>query len=550
MAGRRRLRVTRRGRRVALAVVALSVAALAWRVDRAPTEPAVAEEVATETIPTPAPSPTPAPVAWRPAEAAAVADLDAMVADGLVASAPIVVVADPTVRLDRDLGAWLAGRLQAPLVSPEDPLADTAELAIRVGPDRSAARATPSPPPPDVELRRVTRRGASAGAAPAAAVAGALDAARLTAVVARPEPPVAADLTDVVDLLDAARPAAASGTVLLARPDVVGTPTVATALALGHHVVVTTASSLWDDARVATALGGTNEVLGFLGPGWDTVDPGVLAWQAGVVRAGNELPGGGYRMFPDRRLVALYGHPDGGALGVLGEQPVGEAVVRAQEQAAVYAELVEQPVVPTFELIATVASAGAGERGDYSRRTGVATLRPWVDAARDAGMYVVLDLQSGRTDFLSQAKEYEELLREPHVGLALDPEWRLGPSQVHLRQIGSVSGHEVEEVATWLAELVRAHDLPQKLLIVHQFKLTMIRDRAAIDASRPELATLIQMDGQGSQGAKLGTYATIVRDAPPGVWWGWKNFHDEDVPTRSPADTVALDPSPVFISYQ
>ena len=41
-------------------------------------------------------------------------------------------------------------------------------------------------------------------------------------------------------------------------------------------------------------------------------------------------------------------------------------------------------------------------------------------------MYVVLDLQPGRTDFLTQAKRYEPLLALPHVGLALDPEWRLG----------------------------------------------------------------------------------------------------------------------------
>ena len=40
-------------------------------------------------------------------------------------------------------------------------------------------------------------------------------------------------------------------------------------------------------------------------------------------------------------------------------------------------------------------------------------------------MYVVLDLQPGRSNFLDQAKLYEPLLRLPHVGLALDPEWRL-----------------------------------------------------------------------------------------------------------------------------
>ena len=44
-------------------------------------------------------------------------------------------------------------------------------------------------------------------------------------------------------------------------------------------------------------------------------------------------------------------------------------------------------------------------------------------------MYVVLDLQPGYTDFLAQAQRYEEFLAQPHVGLALDPEWRLAPGR-------------------------------------------------------------------------------------------------------------------------
>jgi hypothetical protein len=34
------------------------------------------------------------------------------------------------------------------------------------------------------------------------------------------------------------------------------------------------------------------------------------------------------------------------------------------------------------------------------------------------------------------------------------------------------------------------------------------------------------------------------------VQFGWKNFYDEDQPLRSPAATMALDPPPVFVSYQ
>jgi hypothetical protein len=249
-------------------------------------------------------------------------------------------------------------------------------------------------------------------------------------------------------------------------------------------------------------------------------------------------------------MVALYGHPGTPVLGVLGEQQVEAAIERAHGLAAEYQPLLDEPVIPAFEIITTVASAGAGPDGNYSYEAPVDLIRPWVDAALEAGVYVVLDLQPGRTDFLSQAKRYEELLAEPHVGLALDPEWRLEPDQRHLVQIGSVTAAEVNTVVTWLADLTRAHRLPQKLLLLHQFQLRMIGDREQVDTSRDELAVLIHADGFGTPGQKIETWNAMHASPPPNVWWGWKNFIDEDSPTFSPAETMAIEPRPRFVSYQ
>src|SRR5690606_12096570 len=147
----------------------------------------------------------------------------------------------------------------------------------------------------------------------------------------------------------------------------------------------------------------------------------------------------------------------------------------------------DEPVVPALEIITTIASASPGPAGDYSRRTPVTELRGWVDAAAEAGLYVVLDLQPGHTDFLTQAKEYQELLREAHVGLALEPQWRLAPGQRHMVNIGSVDAAEVNQVIAWLADLTAEHRLPQKLLILHQFQLRMITNRAQVDTGRDEV---------------------------------------------------------------
>jgi len=263
----------------------------------------------------------------------------------------------------------------------------------------------------------------------------------------------------------------------------------------------------------------------------------------------HELPGGGHVLFPGRRLVAIYGHPGDDNLGVLGELAVDAAVQRARDVASGYHGLSPEPVIPTFEIITTVASSEAGDDGDYSLESTLDHIRPWVDAAGAAGFYVVLDLQPGYTDFLSQAQRYEEFLAQPHVGLALDPEWRLASGERHLEDIGQVSAAEVNQVVSWLAQLTRRHALPQKLLLLQQFRLDMLPDRAAIQVPS-ELALVVQMDGLGSQEMKLDTWRAMTVGGPHGLLYGWKNFFDEDEPLRTPAETVALQPSPVYISYQ
>ncbi len=263
-----------------------------------------------------------------------------------------------------------------------------------------------------------------------------------------------------------------------------------------------------------------------------------------------EFPAGGRTLANAYRFAALYGVPDSPALGCLGEQPLPQTLARAKELAATYAPLSPVPVYPTLEIIATVASASPTDNGDYSQEADPAALEPWVLAAKEAGVYVVLDLQPGRSDFLTQAKMYENLLRQPNVGLALDPEWRLAPNQVPLAQIGSASIDEINSVAAWLADITAQNKVPQKLLVLHQFRLDMLPGREQLDTSHAELAYVIQMDGQGSQPQKLATWQTITATPPANVAFGWKNFYDEDHPMLDPTATMQIAPMPWYISYQ
>lgn len=264
-----------------------------------------------------------------------------------------------------------------------------------------------------------------------------------------------------------------------------------------------------------------------------------------------EFPAGGRTLLPGYQLVAIYGSPNEPVLGLLGQQDTAAAVTRVKALADEYKPLINKPIYPTFEIITTIASGSPTDNGDYSRELEIGQLQPWIDVARSNGVYVILDLQPGRTDFLTQAKEYEPLLAQPNVGLALDPEWRLGPDQLHLQQIGHVSIEEVNAVANWLADLTKQHNLPQKAFVLHEFRQDMITNRELLDTSHPnELAYVIHVDGLGTQSAKANTWNVLQQNAPAGVHWGWKNFTQQDKPMLTPTETAAIQPQPELISYQ
>jgi hypothetical protein len=323
----------------------------------------------------------------------------------------------------------------------------------------------------------------------------------------------------------------------------------ATAQAAGAAVVDMTGTDPRADPAAITALARLRPAA-VVAVGAQFGSAGRLASRIAVAETGRQLPGGGQVMFPGRRLVALYGHPGTPGLGVLGEQDLRASIARARQMAAAYRPLSRVPVVPAFEIIASVAEASPGPDGSYSYETPVSQLLPWVREATADGLYVVLDLQPGRSGLLAQAEYYQPLLELPDVGLALDAEWKLQPGQKPLQQIGHVGIGEVNSVAGWLAALTARHDLPQKLLVLHQFQLAMLTGERDLDTGHDDLAIVIHMDGQGTPGVKQGTWNAVTAAAPRGVFFGWKDFLVKDHPMLTPGQTMTETPAPVMVSYQ
>src|SRR3954447_8707929 len=259
-----------------------------------------------------------------------------------------------------------------------------------------------------------------------------------------------------------------------------------------------------------------------------------------------ELPGGGRRIFPDHRVAAFYGAPQAAALGERGIGTADQAARRLKRQARPYARKT-RPILLGMELIATVANRDAGGDGLYRTRQPDAIIRRYLRAARRHKALLILDIQPGHADFLDETRHLDRWLREPDVGLALDPEWHT-PGVVPGTQIGSVTAEKVNEVARHVAAIVRRHHLPQKLFVIHQFTSSMIAGKQRVDTP-PELAVTFNVDGFGAPPVKISKYRLFTRQRGR-FNDGLKLFYHEDTDMMKPRGVLGLLPPPDLVIYE
>jgi hypothetical protein len=259
-----------------------------------------------------------------------------------------------------------------------------------------------------------------------------------------------------------------------------------------------------------------------------------------------ELPRGGRTIFPRYRVVAFYGAPQAAALGQLGIGTPDKAARKLIAQARRY-ERPRRPVLEAMELIATVANRDPGTDGLYRSQQSAAVVRRYLRAARRHKMLLVLDIQPGHADFLDEARHLRRWLREPDVGIALDPEWHT-PGLVPGTAIGSVDAAKVNEVAAYVSGIVRRNRLPQKLFVVHQFVPDMIQGKAAV-VRPPGLAMTMNVDGFGTRANKVSKYRQFTHDGTR-FYNGYKLFYHEDTGLMKPRQVLRLRPPPDLIVYE
>jgi len=259
------------------------------------------------------------------------------------------------------------------------------------------------------------------------------------------------------------------------------------------------------------------------------------------------LPGGRSTVFGDGHfLVAYYGTAGTGALGVLGQS----SPARMQRQLAKAGEAFARkgrPVQLVYELIVSIADQHPGKDGDYSHDLSRNQVEPYLRAAHRNNALLLLDIQTGHSDFLKVAKRWRWALQDPWVGLALDPEWRMWHGNVPGHVIGHVGAGEINRTSAWLSRLVARQHLPQKLFVVHQFRTAMIRHIDRVE-QRPGLALVQHVDGFGTPGEKKATFHAVAR--PRQFTLGFKLFYQADVHRMSAKQVFRLRPKVRFVSFQ
>ncbi|HET9649907.1 MAG TPA: hypothetical protein VFP34_16965 [Microlunatus sp.] len=263
-----------------------------------------------------------------------------------------------------------------------------------------------------------------------------------------------------------------------------------------------------------------------------------------------QLPRGGTKVFPRYRLVGYAGLTGAKTLGRLGTGPLDQRVAEIERRATPYAA--GRQILPVVEVITTIVQGSPGRDGMYRVRLSDDKIETYLRVARKHKAVLLLNIQPGRADFLDEVKAYRRWLREPDVGVALDPEWAMDAHQVPGRVFGHTTGRELDTVAAYLSGIVAQNRLPEKIMVYHQLAPRIVRAESDLKP-HPGVALVKSVDGIGSRAAKMATYRAVSKTTPRFVQPGFKLFFDEDKALgrlMTPAQVLALRPRPAYVLYE
>jgi hypothetical protein len=255
-------------------------------------------------------------------------------------------------------------------------------------------------------------------------------------------------------------------------------------------------------------------------------------------------------IIPEHRIVAFYGNPLSTRMGILGEIPPDEMLQRLEKVATTWAAADSgQKVLPALHLIATVAQSYPGPARKYRLQMPDSVINRVASWAEERGWILFLDIQVGVSTVEEELKVLVPYLKRPYIHLALDPEFAMKDGKrPGTDWMGRMDASEVNHAIRVLAKIVEEHQLPPKVLVVHRFTRNMLTNASQIRLD-PRVQVVIDMDGWGSPGSKMGAYRWFVVRHPV-QYTGFKLFYKNDKPMMTPEQVLELYPKPMYIQYQ
>lgn len=254
-------------------------------------------------------------------------------------------------------------------------------------------------------------------------------------------------------------------------------------------------------------------------------------------------------ILPDNRILSYYGFPGNELMGILGEYDKETLLELLKEQAAAYEAIdSSKPIKLALEVIASVAQSDAMADGSYLSYTASDYIKEYVEFTRDNDLLLLLDMQFGRRTVQQEIDAVLEWLAEPHVHLALDPEFSVNEGEVPGEVLGKMDAAEIRYAQETLADFCAQHNLPPKILVVHQFNLYSITNRELVEPVEG-VQFVLEVDGWGPPEDKAATY-DVVTEGDPIEYYGFKLWYRQDEPLMTESEVLALSPSPDLIIYQ
>jgi hypothetical protein len=173
-------------------------------------------------------------------------------------------------------------------------------------------------------------------------------------------------------------------------------------------------------------------------------------------------------------------------------------------------------------------------------------LKRYLKEARQLNGRLILDIQPGRASPKSEIGHWREFVKKPDVDVAIDPEWNMGPGEEPGEDQGSIRAGELNDCSAKIQNIIDAENLPDKMMIVHQFRTGSIKNDSNVK-QRAGVDVVFNFDGIGKPSAKKAGYRNLHQ---PGIYDGFSLFYRLDQNLMSPGQVMDLNPRPDYIMYQ